>query len=208
MEEKTQCIILRKIPFREKSLIVNTFTRECGRIDLMLKGGRNISAKHFPAAELFRSFTLEFAVKGKNGTSSDIFTPKVMEYAGNFDAIAQHTRNYLAVCSYASFLLKHTAPFLVLPETFDALLVLLERAIQKEDCSFDVTLAKLVFLEESGLLPENAGTNSKNHVLLKDLLLYAKTKDGEKPLLSPEYEKRLTEWVKALCRYHGLEKGQ
>lgn len=204
VEEKTQCIILRKIPYREKSLIVNTFTRECGRIDLMLKGGRNISAKSFPCAELFRKFSLEFAVKEKNGSSTDIFNPKSMEYIRDFDKISLHTQNYILLCEYASFLLKHTAAFLILPETFDALELLLERAVQKEDCSFDLTAAKLVFLEESGLLPENAGKSENNKTLLKELLIYALSPEKEKPALTPEYEKRLSEWVKALCRYHGL----
>ena len=199
------CIILRKIPFREKSLIVNTFTKDCGRIDLMLKGSRSISSKSFPSAELFRIFSLEFVQKGNGGSNpSDIFNPKVMEYAANFDEIAFRTQNYLSMCEYASFLLKHTAPFLVLPETFDSLLVLLERMTRKEDCSFDMTASKLVFLEESGLLPEDAGKSVENNALLQEILAYALDSSREKPLMTPQYEKRLTEWVKALCRYHGL----
>ena len=204
MNHKTECIILRKIPFREKSLIVNTFTRDCGRIDLMLKGSRNISAKSFPSAELFRVFSLEFIQKTSSGNNSDIFSPKVMEYSGNFDRIALYTQNYLSRCEYASFLLKHTAPFLVLPETFDSLLVLLERLTDNGDHSFDITSSKLVFLDESGLLPEDAGKSVENNALLQQILAYARNGGMEKPLMTPQYEKRLTEWVKALCRYHGL----
>ena len=204
MNHKTMCIILRKIPFREKSLIVNTFTKDCGRIDLMLKGSRNIAAKSFPSAELFRVFSLEFVQKGGSGNPSDIFNAKVMEYAANFDEIAFRTQNYLSMCEYASFLLKHTAPFLVLPETFESLLVLLERMTRKDDCSFDITASKIVFLEESGLLPEDAGKSVENNALLQEILLYARDRNMEKPLMTPQYEKRLTEWVKALCRYHGL----
>lgn len=205
MNHKTMCIILRKIPFREKSLIVNTFTKDCGRIDLMLKGSRSISSKSFPSAELFRIFSLEFVQKGNGGSNpSDIFNPKVMEYAANFDEIAFRTQNYLSMCEYASFLLKHTAPFLVLPQTFDSLLVLLERMTQKEDCSFDIISSKLVFLEESGLLPEDTGKSVEKNALLQEILAYALNRSMEKPLMTPQYEKRLMEWVKALCRYHGL----
>ena len=205
MEEKTFCIILRMIPYREKSLIVNTFTKDFGRIDLMLKGGRSVTAKHCPSAGLFRVFHLSFAHKeGKNSSSSDIFNPKEMEYITSFDAIARHTANYLLLCDYASFLLKHTAPFLVLPRTYEALFLLLKRATEKEDCSFELTAAELVFLEESGLLPENAGKNMQNNFLLQQILTYALQEDKEKPLMTPQYEKRLAEWVKALRRYHGL----
>ncbi|MBR2364193.1 MAG: recombination protein O N-terminal domain-containing protein [Lentisphaeria bacterium] len=204
MEQKTLCLILRKIPFREKSLIVNTFTWECGRIDLMLRGERTVSAKKFPSSGLFRLFNLEFVQKEHHRNSSDIYTPKVMEYAGAFDEISLHTGNYLLVCEYAAFLLKHTAPFLVLPETFDSLLILLQRAVAKENCTFEVTASKLVFLEESGLLPEETGGNTANKVLLREIMEYALDREKEKPCMLPAYEKRLTEWVKALCRYHNL----
>ncbi|MBP5182718.1 MAG: recombination protein O N-terminal domain-containing protein, partial [Lentisphaeria bacterium] len=132
MDHKTTCVILRKIPYREKSLIVHTLTRECGRIDLVLKGGRNVSARHFPSAELFRLFSLEFTQRdpGPRASSSDLYAPRVMEYAGNFDAVALHTENYLSLCEYASFLLKHTVSFLAVPQTFDSLLVLLDRFAQ------------------------------------------------------------------------------
>lgn len=208
MEEKTFCIILRLIPYREKSLIVNTFTKDHGRIDLMLKGGRSVTAKHYPSAGLFRVFFLSFALKdGKNpssSSSSDIFNPREMEYITSFDSIARHTENYLLLCDFASFLLKHTAPFLVLPRTYEALFLLLKRATEKEECSFEANCAKLVFLEESGLLPENAGKSRENHLLLQEILAYALQENREKPPITPQYEKRLGEWVKALCRYHGL----
>ena len=205
MDHKTKCVILRRIPYREKSLIVHTFTKDCGRIDLMLKGGRNISSTHFPSAELFRLFTLEFTQRdpGIRASASDLYNPKVMEFAGNFDAVALHTENYLMMCEYASFLLKHTASFLALPETFESLLLLLDRMAQGSANAFDVSAAKLVFLNESGLLPENAGEAGGN-ALLQKILAYALDKDAAKPAVSPGYEKKLTEWVKALCCYHGL----
>ena len=205
MDHKTKCVILRRIPYREKSLIVHTFTKDCGRIDLMLKGGRNISSTHFPSAELFRLFTLEFTQRdsGIRASASDLYNPKVMEYAGNFDAVALHTENYLMMCEYASFLLKHTASFLALPETFDSLLLLLDRMARGTAGAFDVSAAKLVFLNESGLLPENTGEADRN-ALLREILAYALRKDTAKPSFSPGYEKKLTEWVKALCCYHGL----
>ena len=82
--------------------------------------------------------------------------------------------------------------------------MLLERMTQKEDCSFDIISSKLVFLEESGLLPEDTGKSVEKNALLQEILAYALNRSMEKPLMTPQYEKRLMEWVKALCRYHGL----
>ena len=119
MTEKTTYIILRKIPFQESSLIVSGLSPEFGRLDFLLRGARGTGAKKFPYAELFRELAIVFRPPREH--ASTLCSLTAHEPVASFDAIALRTGNYLAVCDYAAFLLKHTKPMLEAPETFRAL---------------------------------------------------------------------------------------
>ena len=204
MAEKTFYIILRKIPYQESSLIVSGLSPDFGRLDFLLKGARGTGAKKFPYAELFRELVIEFRPPRLH-SSGTLCTLTAHEPAEAFDAIAARTENYLAMCDYAAFLLKHTKPMLEAPETFHALETLLFRLTTAENPEFPLAAAKLMFLHESGFVPEISGTNNlRREQLLESLLEYARDRRLPEPALSADYRQKLMQWIRELCEYHDL----
>ena len=203
MTEKTTYIILRKIPFQESSLIVSGLSPEFGRLDFLLRGARGTGAKKFPYAELFRELAIVFRPPREHAGTLCSLTAH--EPVASFDAIALRTGNYLAVCDYAAFLLKHTKPMLEAPETFRALETLLHRMTEPQAPAFPAAVAKLAFLHESGFLPETfEADGTRREQLLDELLKYAAERDVPQPLLSEEYRRKLIRWISDLCAYHDL----
>lgn len=198
---KTDYIILRKTPYQETSLIVNGLSPDFGRLDFLLKGACGTGAKKFPYAGLFRELAIEFR---ETTGSSTLFHMKSHEPKACFDAIANRPENYLKACDYARFLLKHTHSMLELPLTYRALLVLLRRLAGPVEGTFPVSAAKLVFLQESGFVPEAGAGDPGRASALEALLEYALTGDCPAPPFSEEYRKRLIQWTDALCVYHDL----
>ncbi len=115
-----------------------------GRLDFLLKGACGTGAKKFPYAGLFRELAIEFR---ENTGHSSLFYMKSHEPKACFDAIANQPENYLKMCAYAQFLLKHIHSMLELPHTYRALRVLLERLSFPVDGTFRGG-GKLVFLQE------------------------------------------------------------
>lgn len=198
---KTDYIILRKTPFQETSLIVNGLSPDYGRLDFLLKGACGTGAKKFPYAGLFRELAIEFRETGGN---SNLFYMKSHEPKACYDAIANHPENYLKACDYARFLLKHTHSMLELPLTYRSLTVLLRRLAGPVDGTFPVASAKLVFLQESGFVPEAGAEDPKRASALEAILEYALTEDSPAPPFSEDYRKQLIQWTDALCVYHDL----
>lgn len=198
---KTDYIILRKTPFQESSLIVNGLSPDYGRLDFLLKGACGTGAKKFPYAGLFRELTIEFR---ETGGGSNLFYMKSHEPKACYDAIANHPENYLKACDYARFLLKHTHSMLELPLTYRSLTVLLRRLAGPVDGIFPVAAAKLVFLQESGFVPEAGAEDPKRASALESILEYALTEDSPAPPFSEDYRKQLIQWTDALCVYHDL----
>lgn len=198
---KTDYIILRKTPFQESSLIVNGLSPDYGRLDFLLKGACGTGAKKFPYAGLFRELAIEFR---ETGGGSNLFYMKSHEPKACYDAIANHPENYLKACDYARFLLKHTHSMLELPLTYRSLTVLLRRLAGPVDGIFPVAAAKLVFLQESGFVPEAGAEDPKRASALESILEYALTEDSPAPPFSEDYRKQLIQWTDALCVYHDL----
>ena len=198
---KTDYIILRKTPYQETSLIVNGLSPDFGRLDFLLKGACGTGAKKFPYAGLFRELTIEFRETAGN---SSLFYMKSHEPKACYDAIANRPENYLKACDYARFLLKHTHSMLELPLTYRSLTVLLRRLAGPVDGTFPVASAKLVFLQESGFVPEAGAEDPKKAAALEAILEYALTEECPAPPFSEEYRKQLIQWTDALCIYHDL----
>lgn len=198
---KTDYIILRKTPFQETSLIVNGLSPGFGRLDFLLKGACGTGAKKFPFAGLFRELTIEFR---ENTGNSSLFYMKSHEPKACFDAIANRPENYLKACDYARFLLKHTHSMLELPQTYRSLRVLLGRLAGIVDGTFSVAAAKLVFLQESGFVPEAGAGDPGQAAALDALLEYALSLECPEPPFNAEYRKQLVRWTDALCVYHDL----
>ena len=204
MAEKTTYIILRKIPFQDSSLIVSGLSPEFGRLDFLLRGARGTGAKKFPYAELFRELAIEFRPPKLHspGTMCNLTSHELI---ASFDSIALRIENYLRMCAYAAFLLKHTKPMLEIPGTYRALEVLLARLTADTEPDFPVSAAKLMFLQESGFVPEAMGTGGfRQEQILDGLLEYAVSPECPAPDLTEEYRKKLIQWINELCNYHDL----
>lgn len=204
MAEKTTYIILRKIPFQDSSLIVSGLSPEFGRLDFLLRGVRGTGAKKFPYAELFRELAIEFRPPKLHspGTMCNLTSHELI---ASFDSIALRIENYLRMCAYAAFLLKHTKPMLEIPGTCRALEVLLSRLTVETEPDFPVAAAKLMFLQESGFVPEAMGTGGfRREQILDSLLEYAVNPECPAPDLTEEYRRKLIRWINELCDYHDL----
>ena len=80
----TQLIVLSKQPYKENALLLGGLSPDYGRVSLVANGAQKLSAKDFPAADLFRELEVEFDDSG----NSDLHTAKKLELLFNFDRIA------------------------------------------------------------------------------------------------------------------------
>ena len=191
---QTDYIILRKIPFQESSLIVSGLSPDCGRLDFLLKGARGTGAKKFPYAGLFRELTVEFR---ENPSGTGLLYMKSQEPKCSFDAIAGYPENYIRLCSWVQFLLRHTRPMLALRLTYAALRLALGR-LSSGGGEFQQAAAELVFLHESGFVPENAGNDPERELLLEQTLDYALDPERPEPAAVPEKKEQLIRWIRSL----------
>ena len=191
---QTDYIILRKIPFQESSLIVSGLSPDYGRLDFLLKGARGTGAKKFPYAGLFRELTVEFR---ENPSGSGLLYMKSQEPKSSFDSIADFPENYIRLCAWVQFLLRHTRPMLAVRQTYAALRLALAR-LSSGGGEFQLAAAELVFLQESGFVPETAGNDPEKELLLKQTLDHAVDPDCPEPAASPEKREQLIRWIRSL----------
>ena len=194
---QTDYIILRKVPFQESSLIVSGLSPEYGRLDFLLKGVRGSGAKKFPYAGLFRELSVEFR---ENHTGTGLLYMRSQEPKCSFDSISEHPENYLRMCSWAQFLLKHTRPMLAVNRMYAALHLALVRLCGGGG-EFQLAAAELVFLHESGFVPDMTGEDPEKERLLHRILDYALDPGSPEPGLAPGFQDKLIQWIRALSRY-------
>lgn len=195
---KTRYTILRKVPYQESSLVVSGLSPDYGRLDFLLKGARASGGKKFPYAGLFRELQVEFQ---DNRSGSGLLYMKTHEPVTGFDAVANFPDNYLLLCEWVRFLLKHTRPMLELRQSYAALLLALERLAKPGGGEFQLAAAKLVFLQESGFVPDPPENDPQRAAAMENILNYALQNDLPEPPFSPEYRDRLVRWIRDLCRY-------
>lgn len=195
---QTDYIILRKIPFQESSLVVSGISPDFGRLDFLLKGARSAGGKKFPYAGLFRELQVEFRA---DPVREGLLYMKAHEPKSCFDAVAAYPENYLLLCSWIPFLLKHTRPMLELKETYPALKLALARLSAPGGGEFQLAAAQLVFLQESGYVPDTAAGGPKQSEVLEKILDYALDPDMPCPEFTAEYRTRLIRWIRDLCKF-------
>jgi len=185
-------IILRKLPYKESSLIVSGLSAEFGRFDFIAKGAEKISKKKFPSIDLFRIVSIEFN-PDKDGLQS-IYKADLIE---NFDAVANSASSFREACSITSFVLKNTKPHMHCAFLFNAVRTALSRLCCTPGKFPCLALVKLAYLAENGLLPE-----SDKKV---DLLLAAASGETDDTgLKDEESTKKIAQWLDSLCVYHGI----
>jgi len=189
---RTSFIVLRRTPFKESGLVIAGLSPDCGRVDLIVKGARTIGRKKFPVYELFRELAIQFNEPKNEG----LVSPRSVEPLAEFDAIAKNPEGYLAACEHAAFVLRHSRQMLPCPESYEALKAMLSRLASNScDAKKAVALAKLAFLEESGLVPEGVDPE----------LLESAAGRIPPPQFDDAYWKRMTDWIDGLASWHGLK---
>lgn len=193
---ESNCILLRLTPFRENTVIAASLSPLYGRLDLFLPGVRKTGKKQFPSVGLFRELAVDFK-QPRDGTT--LCTPRSMDVVRIHDSLVENTRNYMAICSLAAFLLRNSRFMVQLPRTYQALSVMLGRcAGTKEDLSGFCPYVKLVFLHENGFVsvpPEKQKT-------LDHIFAFALGITTEPPQFNTTYYGRLVQWIDALVSLH------
>ena len=203
MVVSTQLIVLSKQSYRESSLLLAGLSPDCGRLSLVANGAQKLSAKNFPAVDLFRELEVEFDDGGK----SDLHTARRMEIATEFDAIAADPRHFRMAGRIGSFLLKNAVPNVPLPYTYDAFKSVLSQLCTPSgtpgcwnmvQCS---VVIKTAYLYENGLLPE--ASDPRQNDFLENLVA-AGIENSALPACRPDYWKTLNEWLSSLLDFHHL----
>lgn len=192
---ETDYIILKKIPFRESSLIVSGISPELGKLDFVMRGHASGKAGKFPVAGLFRELHIEF--KSKSDDLSGLLTAGKMELKANNDSIAENIPGYLAACELSTMLLANTAPMIPIPETYQGLNLFLKSIQSGKAPEPYLSLVYLMLLREGGELPPQEGRAGD----FLDQLLSATAAGHDIPERLPEsYWQKLSEWRKIICR--------
>ena len=203
MVVSTQLIVLSKQSYRESSLLLAGLSPDCGRLSLVANGAQKLSAKNFPAVDLFRELEVEFDDGGK----SDLHTARRLEIATEFDAIAADPRHFRMAGRIGSFLLKNAVPNVPLPYTNDAFKSVLSQLCTPSgtpgcwnmvQCS---VVIKTAYLYENGLLPE--ASDPRQNDFLENLVA-AGIENSALPACRPDYWKTLNEWLSSLLDFHHL----
>ena len=196
------CMVLRKTPFQESSLIIACVGPTCGRIDFLMKGASAIGRKKFPLAGLFRELSLQFR-EPRDGSSS-LICPSCAELSASFDGIASFPESYLAACSHASFLLKNSKPMLECQQSYDSFKRALAMLCAGEPPLPWLSLAKLAFLHESGFLSDFSAGSPQKRAAIEGLLKCALSGGPLPPDMTPERWARFSLWLDVVCREHLL----
>ena len=203
-QHTTDCIILRKTQFKETSLIISSLSKDYGKLDFIIQGAKKINAKNFPIIDLFRVIKGDFSLK--NNGLNKISSPELVD---NYDSIVENSNNYMTGCTIAQFVTANTQPMMEMPLLYTALKNALN-CLSKDTTSIPwVTMIKLVYLHEEGLLPSILGgenskeSENKKQDILRSILEFA---CGGDPVDLPEsYWIPLTNWVDSLCSYQCIK---
>lgn len=211
---ETELIVLKKIPYGETSLIVNGFSVDSGRFDLLLKGGAKSSAKKFPVIDLFREVRVQYKDEEK-----ELHAVYNAELVNQFDALSSKTDNFDVACKMSSFLIKNLQPALPCPNTYFAFRSILavlsgnSNIFDTEAPEWDIDYCRIIllicYLEENGLLPEQLGSTPEEDMKQR-YLLNAIIESGAEgiplPSIDANYRRQLLKWLGSLCNYHNLNK--
>ncbi|MCP4181371.1 MAG: hypothetical protein GY756_26720 [bacterium] len=198
----TEIIILRKIPYSETSLIINSLSPEYGKLDFIIKGARRISKKTLPEIDIFRKFKIEFK---ETEISKNLISPLSFDLVKDNDSIGGYPKAVGKMYTIVAFLLKNIHTGVACDFVYRAVDHMLDKfSLGEEYPSF---LIKLVYLYENGLLPNelsNSDKEEKNKKMLSMLINSAIGKIGI-PNLPDDYLHSLNQWIMNLCLANELD---
>lgn len=199
MTENIEFIVLRKLPYRESSLIISGLSAVYGRLDFSVRGAKKVGSKSCAGIDLFREISIEF-----NPERDGLQTVYKAELLESCDNISNVPENYFAACEISRFILANTESMADCKNLYSALKNALKDLSAGKCAKFWQTLMKLVFLSENGLLPETFSTTEKNKKELLAKLLESAESGKNIPELTKEYWDKLESWSESLFIYHGL----
>lgn len=204
-------IVLRKMPYKESSLILGTLSAEFGKIDLIAKGARKLSKKQFPAFDLFREVQVSFSNTGKD----NLHTAINAELIRSNDALANIPENFETAGKIADFILKNSAPDLPSPLVYDALRNILRNwALEGDKQDFPWTrqqcsvIIKTSYLYENGLLPDLGEPETKQayqQQRIIEKIIECGNEGTPLPDLSDFWWSQLNKWLNQLIKHHQLK---
>lgn len=206
MINQTTIIILTKQPYQEANLIITGVTPDFGKISLLVYGGQKISAKKFPSCDLFQEFDVTF--DDKDG-SAKLFIAKDFELATDFSSIVNSSKNFKFIGKISQFLFKNVAENIPMPFLYDALrnvflqLIIDDSVDGKWSLLQSAVLIKLIFLYESGMLPEN-NTPTQDEII--ENIISAAIEGTILPDLSSAYYSQLNGWLDSLLDFYKISK--
>ncbi|HJO95185.1 MAG TPA: recombination protein O N-terminal domain-containing protein [Victivallales bacterium] len=198
----TEVIILRKIPYSETSLIINSLSPEYGRLDFIIKGARRISKKSFPEIDIFRKLKIEFK---EIAMSKNLISPLSFDLIEDNDRIAGYPEAISRIYKIISFILKNIHAGVSCRFVYDAFDNMLCKTSEGKEYPF--FLIKLIYLYENGLLPNELSVSDKDNKNKKILNLLINSAIGKIDTLKlpDEYVQSLNKWVNNLCLANDLE---
>ncbi len=209
--ETTNVIILRKMPYKESSLILGALSAEFGKIDLIARGARKLSKKQFPAFDLFREVQITFP----NNAKSNLHTATNAELIKSNDSLANIPENFEAAVKTGDFILKNSVPNLPSPLVYEAMRNILRNwALQGEKEKFPWTrrqcsvIIKTSYLYENGLLPGLAEPETEQ-AYQQQRIIEAVIESGNEgtslPPLDDAWWIQLNKWLNQLIKHHQLK---
>ena len=186
---RTNLIVLRKTQYRESSIIVAGLAPELGRMDVVVKGAKKLTKKSFPSVDLFREISIE--ISNRKNSLHSVYSADLIS---NNDNIASFHSNYLIACDISKFILRSSHPELASPMLYKALKNIFH-TLSIDKCEpYYLSLIKLIFLHEHGILPQFSESEKEQKNLLSQLLNHA-LGNGELPELDDKYWKELDKWI-------------
>lgn len=206
MIASSQFIVLDKRPYRESALIVSGLSPDFGKISFVIHGAQKLSAKDFPAADIFRELEIEF---NDDGTQQELYTAKSVELLTVFDHLADNPKHFKMAGRIGAFLLKNSAANLPHPCTYDTLRSVLAN-LSGADCGHApwtleqcAVVIKSAFLCENGLLPECQSERQNDFI---ENLVASGIENAPLPECRSTYWTTLNNWLNSLIEFHHLKR--
>ena len=203
-------MVLKKIKYKETSLIIHGLSPEFGRLDLLAKGALKNSSGKFPVIDMFQVLNVEFKNKEENSLHL-IYEAELIKAHPN---IASNLDCFVGGMKISTLILKNSYPGIPAPQTYAALLHAIGNLAAATEgakvWSFEQSIAalKAVHLHENGLLPESFDMDSsldKRQVKFIHKLLESATNGKALPKCDAGYWKKLDNWLSALYEFHNLK---
>lgn len=185
-------MILRMIPYRESSLIINTIEAgDEGRIDFIVRGAKK---RKGVSIDLFRELEIEFSGRG------DLKSLNQAELLDSHDGLADFPENFITASNLAALLLRNSQPGIPCPSIYRAMSNAL-RAMSTRTAAEWKALVEMTLLFEHGMLPEPEDEGRRE---LIQSMLDAAVNGAPPPDLPESYWRDLEGWLEKLLLANGL----